>query len=146
MFFLKAFLFAICLLGGFSIAGYLRVTGAWPWIPYAGGLLGLIGAVLILEVEKQIKKAPLSSSLGGATGLILGLVIGRLLMFPFECFRNEAFLHYFILLSLSGIFGYLGLALGRSKAGEIGKFTASALIPPTFSKTFPVICWIPVYY
>ncbi|MBA4395171.1 MAG: PIN domain nuclease, partial [Desulfobacca sp.] len=119
-----------------SIAGTLRIASSLPWIPYAGGLLGLVGALLILAVEKQIKKAPLGSSLGGATGLVLGLVIGRLLMFPFECFRNEVFLHYFILLSMSGISGYLGLALGSSKAGEIGKLTASALTTPVLSKNF----------
>jgi uncharacterized protein YacL len=134
LFFLKAILFAICFLGGFSIAGALKIANTMAWIPYLGGLIGLIGAVIILEVEKYIKKAPLGSSIGGATGLILGLVVARLLMFPFECFRDEAFLHYLILLSLSGIFGYLGLALGSSKAGEIGKFTASALIPSALSK------------
>ncbi|MFH0787118.1 MAG: PIN domain-containing protein [Pseudomonadota bacterium] len=134
LFFLKALLLAICLLGGYSIAGYLMSADTMPWIPYLGGLFGLIVAVVILGVEKQIKKAPLGSSLGGVLGLVLGLVIGRLLMFPFECFRNEAFLHYFILLSLSSISGYLGMALGSSKAGEIGKLTASALIPPALSK------------
>jgi uncharacterized protein YacL len=135
MVFIKAMLFTICLVGGYSIAGYLPVSANQPWIPYVGGLLGLLGAGIILGLEKQIKKAPLTSSLGGTVGLVLGLVIGRLLMFPFECFRNEALLHYFILLSLSGIFGYLGLALGRSRGGEIGRITASALIPPAFSKT-----------
>ncbi len=47
---------AICLLGGYSIAGYLKSADTMPWIPYLGGLLGLIGAVVILGVEKQIKK------------------------------------------------------------------------------------------
>jgi uncharacterized protein YacL len=131
---LKAILFTICLISGFFIAGNFRISTTWPWFPYVGALLGLIGAGLILEMEKQIKKVPLGNSLGGAAGLVLGLVVGRLLMFPFECFRNEAFLHFMILLALSGIFGYLGLALGSTKAVEIGRFTASALIPPVFSK------------
>lgn len=134
MVFLKAILFTICLVCGFFIAGNFRISTTWPWFPYLGGLLGIMGAVLILIVEKKIKKVPLGSSLGGAAGLVLGLVVGRLLMFPFECFRTEASLHFLILLSLSGVFGYLGLALGSSKAIEIGKFTVSTLIPSAFSK------------
>jgi len=133
-FLLKAILIIICLIGGFSIASYFKAVKDIPWIPYLGALIGLIGAFIILEAEKQIKKAPFHSSLGGVTGLVLGLVVARLLMFPFDCFRNDAFLHYLILLSLSGIFGYLGLTLGSDKAEEIGKFASSTLIPSTLSK------------
>ncbi len=133
-FLLKALLIIICLIGGFFISGRLFETEAIPWIPYLGAFLGLVLAIMVLEIEKQFKKIPLRSSLGGVTGLVLGLVVARLLMFPFDCFRTDTFLHYFILLSLSGIFGYLGLALGSTKAGEIGKFADSALFPSTLSK------------
>jgi uncharacterized protein YacL len=131
---LKALLIIICMVGGFSIISRLWEIQTSPWVPYLGAFLGLILAVVVLEIEKLFKKIPLRNSLGGATGLVLGLVVARLLMFPFDCFRSDVFLHYFFLLSLSGIFGYLGLTLGSSKAGEIGKFTDSALFPSTHSK------------
>lgn len=132
---LKALLIIICLMGGFSITGRLWETQASSWVPFLGAFLGLILSVLVLEIEKLFKKIPLRNSLGGVTGLVLGLVVARLLMFPFDVFRDDAFLHYFILLSLSGIFGYLGLALGSNKAEEIGKLTDSTLLPSTISKT-----------
>jgi uncharacterized protein YacL len=132
--FLKAFLFLICLMGGYFITDHLWGTQAPPWLPYLGAFIGLIISVIILEIEKQIKKAPLRRSLGGVTGLVLGLLVARLLMFPFDCFRNDAFLYYLILVFLSSILGYLGLTLGGSKADEIGLFANSALLPSTLSK------------
>ena len=133
-FFIKAILIVICLLGGFFIAGHLGGSQNIPWLPYLGAFFGLIVSVVILEIEKQIKKAPLRSSLGGVTGLVLGLVVARLLMFPFDCFRNDVLLHYLILVLISGILGYLGLTLGGSKAEEIGRLASSGLIPSTLSK------------
>ena len=132
-YFLKAFLFLICLLGGYFITLHLWATQDIPWLPYLGALVGLIISGIVLEVEKQIKKTPLRRSLGGVTGLVLGLVVARLLMFPFDWFRNDAFLHYLILVFLSGILGYLGLTLGGSKAEEIGRLANSALIPSNLS-------------
>ncbi len=134
-YFLKAFLFLICLLGGYFITGYLGGTQAPIWFPYLGALFGLIIALIILGIEKQIKKAPLRRSLGGVTGLVLGLLVARLLMFPFECLRNDAFLYYLILVFLSGILGYLGLNLGGIKSEEIGRLANSALIPSNLSKS-----------
>jgi uncharacterized protein YacL len=133
-FLLKALLFFICLMGGYFITRHIGGTQDTPWLPYLGALLGLIISFMILAIEKQMKKTPLRSSLGGVTGLILGLLVARLLMFPFDWFRNDDFLHYLILVFLSGILGYLGLSLGGSKAEEIGRFANSALRPSSFSK------------
>jgi uncharacterized protein YacL len=131
----KAILIVICVAGGYLIALHIGGIQDIPWHSYLGAFLGLIVSLLILEIEKQIKKAPLRSSLGGVTGLALGLLVARLLMFPFDWFRDDAFLHYLILVFLSGILGYLGLTLGGSKAEEIGRFANSALIPSSLSKT-----------
>ncbi len=131
---LKTILILICVLGGYFITDHLVGDKNLPWVLYLGALIGLILSIAVLEFEKRIRKIPIRNSLGGVIGLISGLVVVRLLMFPFDCFRNDAFLHYFILLSFSGIFGYLGLAYGVTKADEIGKLTSSALIPPVHSK------------
>ena len=130
----KTILIIICLLGGYFITGHVWGTQDIPWLPFLGAFAGLIISAIILGVEKQIKKASLRRSLGGVTGLVLGLLVARLLMFPFDCFRNDAFLHYLILVFLSVILGYLGLTLGGSKAEEIGRFTNSTLIPAPLSK------------
>lgn len=127
---LKILLFFICIAGGFLVAGYLGV----PWAPYLGAGLGFLVSLIILEVEKKLNKLPLRISLGGGIGLVLGLVVARLLMFPFDFLRNEPDLHYLILLSLSSIAGYLGLTLGSNKANEIETFSSASLIPPSFSK------------
>jgi uncharacterized protein YacL len=133
-YFLKAFLIVFCLLGGYLITGHLWGSLNAPGLPYLGALLGLILSLMVLVIEKQIKKASLRSSLGGVIGLILGLLVARLLMFPFDCFQNDAFLHYWILVFLSGILGYLGMTLGGTKAEEIGRLATSALIPSNLSK------------
>jgi uncharacterized protein YacL len=127
--FLKALLIGICAIGGFFITDHLLGTEDILWASYAGGAVGLILAVAIIQIEKRIIKIPVRNSLGGVIGLVLGLVVARLLMFPFDCFRNDAFLHYFILLSFSGIFGYLGLAYGSSKAEEFSVLATSRIGP-----------------
>jgi len=134
-FFLKAIFILICLIGGYFISDHIEGIRGITWIPFLGAVLGLILSLIILEVEKQIKRVPLRSSLGGVTGLVLGLVVARLLMFPFDYFRNDAYLHYLILLFLSGILGYLGLSLGSSKSEEIGRIANSARPPSSLSKT-----------
>jgi uncharacterized protein YacL len=116
--FLKALLVGICTIGGFFITDNLLGTQNIIWASYAGGAVGFITAFAVLEIEKRIRNIPVRNSLGGVIGLVLGLIVARLLMFPFDCFRNDAFLHYFILLSFSGIFGYLGLTYGSNKAEE----------------------------
>jgi uncharacterized protein YacL len=92
-------------------------------------------AALIIGIEKKIKKIPVRNSLGGVTGLVLGLVVARLLMFPFDFFRNDALLYYLVLISFSCIFGYLGMSYGSSKAEEIGRLTSSTILPTTSSIT-----------
>lgn len=131
---LKTILILICLSGGYFISSHLMGDQNIPWVPYSGALLGLILSMVVLAFEKKIKKIPVRHSLGGVIGLVLGLVVARLLMFPFDCFRNDAFLHYFILLSFSSIFGYLGLAYGATKAEEFGKLTSSVILPSALSK------------
>ena len=125
--FFKAILFIICALGGFLIAGYLNLAESLTWIPYLGGGLGIGAALVILELEKRIKEVPLRSSLGGVLGLLLGLVVARLSMFPFSFFQEDPFLQYIILVSLSVILGYLGLSLGSSKTEEILGFNSPGL-------------------
>jgi hypothetical protein len=52
-FFLKAFLFLICLMGGYFITRHLWGTQETPWLPYLGALLGLSFLELSLEIENK---------------------------------------------------------------------------------------------
>jgi uncharacterized protein YacL len=131
---LKAFMILLCSVGGYFLAGQVGRAKDVTWLPFLGAFLGLLFSFLVLEVEKILKKTPTRTSLGGITGFILGLVVARLLMFPFDCFREDALLRYLILILLSGVLGYLGLTLGSSKAGEIGRFANKTLIPSAFTK------------
>jgi uncharacterized protein YacL len=134
-YFYKIFLLALCTIFGFFISEHLLGTLTIPWAPYGGALFGLFVAALIIGIEKKIKKIPVRNSLGGVTGLVLGLVVARLLMFPFDFFRNDALLYYLVLISFSCIFGYLGMSYGSSKAEEIGRLTSSPILPTASSKT-----------
>jgi uncharacterized protein YacL len=125
----KVLLMGVCVLVGFLLTDHLGGTRNVIWAPYGGALLGLITAIAILGIEKKIKIIPVRNSLGGAIGLVLGLVVARLLMFPFDCFRSDALLYYLILLIFSCVFGYLGMSYGSSKAEEIGRLTSSTILP-----------------
>jgi uncharacterized protein YacL len=133
----KILLMGACIIIGFFITDHLLGTRKIPWVPYGGAILGLVVAAAILGIEKKIKKIPVRNSLGGVIGLVLGLVVARLLMFPFDCFRSDALLYYFILLSFSSICGYLGMSYGSAKAEEIGRLTSSTILPaaPTKNKS-----------
>jgi len=129
----KFLLMGVCALVGFFLTDHLWASRKIPWVPYGGALIGLILATAILGIEKKMKKIPVRNSLGGVIGLVLGLVMARLLMFPFDCFRSDALLYYFILLSFSCICGYLGMSYGSAKAEEIGRLTSSTILPATLS-------------
>ncbi|HMK66305.1 MAG TPA: PIN domain-containing protein [Thermodesulfobacteriota bacterium] len=133
-YFYKIFLLALCTIFGFLISDHLWGTRTIPWAPHGGALFGLSVAALIIGIEKKIRKIPVRNSLGGVTGLVLGLVVARLLMFPFDFFRNDALLYYLVLISFSCIFGYLGMSYGSSKADEIGRLTSSTTLAPPPSK------------
>jgi uncharacterized protein YacL len=131
---LKILLILLCMLSGYFLSGEIQVTKDLPWVPFLGAFLGLLFSFLVLEIEKIIIKTPARTSLGGITGFILGLIVARLLMFPFDCFREETLFRYIIMILLSGVLGYLGLTLGRSKADEIGRFANKALLPSALTK------------
>jgi uncharacterized protein YacL len=130
----KILLVGVCVLVGYLLTDHLGGTRKIVWAPYGGALLGLIMAIAILGIENKIKKIPVRNSLGGAIGLVLGLVVARLLMFPFDCFRSDALLYYLILLIFSCVSGYLGLSYGSAKAEEIGRLTSSTNMPATPSQ------------
>jgi uncharacterized protein YacL len=86
-----------------------------------GFIIGLVVALLVIMVEKDIRKLSLRVIAGGVVGIVIGLVIALLLGFGLNLVvriqENQQFVPWIYLL-LTGILGYLGLVLGSKKADE----------------------------
>ncbi len=132
---MRILLGVLCVLVGFFLTSRLPWASDLPWLPWTGGLAGLLLTLLLLGVEKWMKKIPTRTLVGGITGFLLGLVVARLLMFPFDCLNQDSLLRYLILILLSGVLGYLGLILGSSKAEDISRLADKALLPSTYGKS-----------
>lgn len=87
-------------------------------------LLGFIGglflACLIFLIERELKKIPLKSLLGGIIGLILGVLIANLFsnLFSLNPFHPPESI-FPLLIILYGIGGYIGLWIGFKKGEEV---------------------------
>ena len=127
---LHLLLYLIC-----GVCGYLagHVLSPAPWSGIGGILAGFLMASLTLLTEKGLKKAPLKNLMGGFIGLIFGILTVSLVSHAF--FSNLASYQEMaipILGGIYGIFGYIGLKIGFSKAHEV-QFTGCS---PS-SKTSP---------
>lgn len=132
---LRILLIFLCGSGGYLLGGHIQGGPGLGWAQAVGAVAGLVFAFLIMEWEKILKKTPTRTMLGAIIGFVLGLVVARLLMFPFECFRDAAVLRYAVLILLSASLGYLGLRLGSLKAQDLGRLANKALLPATLSRT-----------
>jgi len=101
-----------------SVDGYL------PWgltFTLGGGALGgLFGPFLTLlllrKALEETGKIPSSAIISGAVGLIAGLAIAALASIPL--FQIDGWLSWVLPLSLSGVLGAIGLALGLQRERE----------------------------
>jgi len=115
---LRLLLVVACSVSGYILASYLPPAQTWGiWFELVGALTGFIFALLVLSIEKIIKKAPLKVILGGTFGLVLGLVIAQLLGYVFSGLQTSA-IRISVSVILSCTFGYIGLALGGKKVEE----------------------------
>jgi uncharacterized protein YacL len=134
---LKILLMIFCAGGGYLLGGQIGGKPGPDWPDFIGAVLGLIFAFLVMELEKILQKIPTRTVLGAIIGFVLGLVVARLLMFPFECFRDAALLRYAVLVLLSGSLGYLGLRLGSLKAPDISRLANQTILPAASSRAAP---------
>ena len=86
--------------------------------PLIGGGLGGVLGILIIIIEKKIRKLPLLQIVGGTVGLLIGLGLAVLISNFFEVFTNDVWQIFLYAMSLL-CFGYLGLVLGGKKFEEI---------------------------
>ncbi|MBI4949269.1 MAG: PIN domain-containing protein [Deltaproteobacteria bacterium] len=109
-----------------SVSGYLiiyQIVG--NQLAYIGLVSGLLIAVLALIFEDRVKRAPLRIVMGGAIGLIIGLIVANLLTYPLMLNNENIYLELSAYLLANCVIGYLGLSIGMKKGDE---FDGSAFI------------------
>jgi len=109
-----------------SVSGYLiiyQIVG--NQLAYIGLVSGLLIAVLALMFEDRVKRAPLRIVMGGAIGLIIGLIVANLLTYPLMLNNENIYLELSAYLLANCVIGYLGLSIGMKKGDE---FDGSAFI------------------
>ena len=111
----------VLLLAGTAASGYFLIQPALdiPGAPAWGMGIGVLIGLLVIWVERSLKRVALKIIAGGAAGLVLGLLLANLLYRVFLTGildRVELDLSAYILLNT--ILGYLGFILGVKKGKE----------------------------
>lgn len=88
-------------------------------LAYVGLASGVLIAVLALFFEERVKKTPLRIVLGGAAGLIVGLIVANLLTYPLMLNTSNRYLELSAYLLANCVIGYLGLSIGMKKGEEL---------------------------
>ena len=116
---IRIILILACSISGYFIAFY-SAAGS-PYLYYesiAGFIIGLLVALLVIKIERDIRKLSLKIILGGVSGMVVGLLIALILGYGLNMvskIRENQQVVPWIYLLLIGILGYLGLALGSKK-------------------------------
>jgi uncharacterized protein YacL len=124
----RALLVLACSISGYFIVYYLARESSYAYFQAAGGfIIGLIVALLVIKLEKDIRKLSFRVIAGGVVGMTIGFLIALILGFGLNMLiritENQQFVPWIYLL-LTGILGYLGLLLGSKKVEEFN-FPAS---------------------
>ncbi len=119
---IRIILILACSASGYFIAHYSAASNQYLlYESIAGFIIGLIVALLVIKIEKDIRKLSLKIILGGVSGMVVGLLIALILGFGLNMvsnIRENQQVVPWIYLLLTGILGYLGLALGSKKVEE----------------------------
>jgi len=83
-----------------------------------GLISGLLISILALLFEDRVKRTPLRIVLGGAIGLIIGLIVANLLTYPIMLNFNSRYVELAVYLITNIIIGYVGLSIGMKKGDE----------------------------
>ena len=102
-----------------SVSGYFIVYEiAGNSLAYIGLVSGLLISVLALLFEDRVKRTPLRIVIGGAIGLIIGLVVANLLTYPVMLNFKSRYIELAAYLITNIIIGYIGLSIGMKKGDE----------------------------
>ncbi|OGP68332.1 MAG: twitching motility protein PilT [Deltaproteobacteria bacterium RBG_16_44_11] len=134
---IRIILILACSISGLAIAFYSAApNSSYLVLESIGGfIIGLLIALLVIKVERDIRKLSLKIIAGGVVGMIIGLLIALILGFGLslvsQISENPQVVPWIYML-LTGILGYLGLVLGSKKVDELnyqGVSSKSALEP-----------------
>lgn len=88
-------------------------------LAYIGLISGVFIALAAMRFEERVKKTPLKIVIGGALGLITGLVVANLLTYPLVLnFLDDRYLEFAAYLLTNCVIGYIGLSIGMKKGDE----------------------------
>ncbi|MBI3398267.1 MAG: TRAM domain-containing protein [Deltaproteobacteria bacterium] len=88
-------------------------------LSYLGVVSGFIIAILTIFFEKRARKTPLRIVIGGAFGLIIGLIVANLLTYPLVLnILKDPYVELVAYLLINSVFGYMGLNIGMKKGDE----------------------------
>jgi uncharacterized protein YacL len=90
-----------------------------------GLIIGLLIALIVMKIEQAIRKVPLRNIFGGVAGMMAGLLIAFFLAYGLSFVSNimeRQQVVPWIYALLTGVMGYLGLALGAKKIEELNLF------------------------
>lgn len=118
----RIILILACSISGYAIVYYTSESNSTLIIKSVGGfIIGLLIALSVIGIEKEIRKLSLKVIIGGVAGMIVGLLIALIfgfgLNFVSKIRENQQVIPWIYLL-ITGIFGYLGLFLGSKKVEE----------------------------
>lgn len=85
----------------------------------AGLISGFVISILAIIFEERVKRTPLRIVIGGAIGLITGLLVSNLISYPIvtKFIENNA-LEILIYALINCLLGYIGLSIGMKKGDE----------------------------
>ena len=88
-------------------------------VAYVGFVSGLLIALVALRFEERVHSTPLRVLIGGALGLIAGLIVANLITYPFTKFLvNNPYLEISAYAFTNCVIGYIGLSIGMQKGDE----------------------------
>jgi len=131
---IRVLLVLACSISGYFIAYYVMAATSSYAVFQAifGFIIGLGVALLVIRIEKDIRKLSLRIIAGGVIGMVIGLLIALILGFGLNMvikITQDQQVVPWIYLLLTGILGYLGLVLGSKKAEEVIFHSAEAKAP-----------------
>ncbi len=115
LYFMRALLIVFASASGFVIL--YQVVGKFN-IAVMGLISGLLISILAILFEERVKETPLRIVIGGALGLITGLIVANLLAFPLAKFLNNSTLESAAYFLCNTVIGYLGLTIGMKKGDD----------------------------
>ncbi|MBI5560496.1 MAG: TRAM domain-containing protein [Deltaproteobacteria bacterium] len=127
----------LLLIGFASLSGYFilgHIVGN-EWIAYTGVVSGTFIALAALKFKERVNRTPLRIVLGGAIGLITGLIVANLLTYPLVLkFFNNPYFEFSAYIFTNCVLGYIGLSVGMKKGDEF-KWKLDGLLGHTEEKS-----------